>query len=168
MTSTVVIILALVLAGLALLLMEILTPTFGVLAAGAIGAEGAAVYLAFTVSGIFGTLLLIAVLIAIPTYLVALVKFLPDSRLGRHLFLRKLVVEPGEGTPDAGELKRFVGRTGTAETQLRPSGTVRVDGRRIDAVAEHGMLERGATVTILRSRGTDVVVRRADVPEPSE
>lgn len=57
--------------------------------------------------------------------------------------------------------ERLIGREGTAHTVLRPSGIVMIDGRRLDALAETGMIDQGRTVRVLRTQGYQVVVREA-------
>jgi membrane-bound serine protease (ClpP class) len=54
----------------------------------------------------------------------------------------------------------LLGKTGTALSPLRPSGTARIDGRRIDVVAENGFIESGDTVVVVQIDGPRVVVRR--------
>jgi membrane-bound serine protease (ClpP class) len=155
-------VLLLILAGLAMFLLEILTPTFGVLAILGVGAMGGAVWLAFTISGGFGLTVLAAIVIGTPLYLVLVVRYLPRMPLTRKLFLERAASGTGAGTPKAQKYAALVGKTGTTETQLRPAGAVRVDGQRIPAVAESGVIEPGETVTVIRTVGMNVVVRRAD------
>jgi len=57
------------------------------------------------------------------------------------------------------------GRIGTALTDLRPSGTVSIDGERIDVVTEGPWVEKGDTVVVLRAESYRHVVRKA---EPGE
>jgi len=159
MGGTIATIVALLLAGLVLLLLEVLTPAFGLLAAGAIAALAAAVWVSFTLSSELGMVMIVAAVVGVPAYLVCLVKVLPKTRLGRRLFLRKAAKATGQGTPEAGELKRLIGRTGRAETPLRPSGAVRIDGRRLIAIAESGMIEQDTTVRVIGAGGTELIVR---------
>ena len=160
MAETVGIIIALVIAGLVLLLLEILTPSFGVLAAMALAALAAAVYLCFTrINSTVGVAAIVVLIIGVPAYLVALVKALPKLPIGQKFFLRKARDGAATGTPDASELEAMLGKTGTAETALRPSGAVRIEGQRVIAVAESGMIPKGATVKVIRAGGTDLTVR---------
>jgi len=55
-----------------------------------------------------------------------------------------------------------VGRTGMAETLLRPSGAIRVDGKRIIALSESGIITKGQPVKVVRAGGSNVIVRKAD------
>ena len=51
------------------------------------------------------------------------------------------------------------GRDGQALTQLRPSGTALIDGRRVDVVTEGGIVERGSSIRVVHVEGNRVVVR---------
>jgi len=160
--ETIFLIIVLILAALALIVVEICTPTFGTLALAALGALAWAVYLAFGLSSVFGIVMVVALVLGMPVFLYWAVKVLPNTPLGRRLSLRKRPASPGEGTPEADDLAHLVGAETTAETVLRPSGTVRVEGRRIVAQAEGGFIEKGAAVRIVRAAGTHVIVRKVE------
>ena len=159
MTGTILLIIALLFCALLLLAVEICTPTFGLLALAAIACLAGAVYQCFVISQVFGVVMIVVLAFAIPVYLWAIVKYLPNTAIGSILQLKARRREPGEGTPDAAELESLVGATAVAETSLRPSGAIRVNHKRIVATAEAGFIEKGATVEIIRAGGADVVVR---------
>lgn len=50
----------------------------------------------------------------------------------------------------ATDLKRLVGMTGVVYTTLRPSGQIEIDGEIYDAVAEYGMIDKGAPVVVTK------------------
>lgn len=58
----------------------------------------------------------------------------------------------------------YIGKQGTALSDLRPSGSVRVemDGlpKRLDCIAEGGYIEKGETVQITEERGPSLVVKK--------
>lgn len=152
----------LLLVAAALVVLEVCTPSFGILAALSIAVAGVAVYYAFQIGSAMGYAILMACLIGGPAYAIFMVKLLPKTPLGRWLFLKDAVSGENEGTPQAAQLKSLVGKTGLAETTLRPSGAVRVDGLRVDARAEQDMIEEGQTIRVIRAGGTDVVVRAVE------
>jgi len=162
MAQTILLIIVLILAALALIVAEICTPMFGLLAALALGCAATAVYLCWTIHPWLGVFGIVAAAVGLPVFAVAAVKILPRTVLGRRLALKRDRAAPGEGTPEANELQKLIGRETTARTVLRPAGTVRIDGRRIIAQAESGMIEKGATVKIIRAEGNRVIVRKAD------
>ena len=49
--------------------------------------------------------------------------------------------------------------TGTAVTQLRPSGVATINGQRVDVVTEGGLIERGTPVKVVAVEGSRIVVR---------
>ena len=160
MGETIVLIAVLVLAGMLLIVAEICTPMFGLLGLVALGCVGWSVYLCYTINGVFGLVMTIAVVVGLPIYIVTAVKVLPKSPLGRRLHLGRNQAQPGEGTPEASELAELVGRRCNTETTLRPSGMVRIDNKRIVAQAESGMIEKGVEVEVIRATGMGVVVRK--------
>ena len=87
MPGTLLLIVVLLLAAMALIVVEICTPTFGVLGLAALGCVGWAVYLAYTVNGVFGLVMVIAVVVCFPIYIIAAVKILPKTPLGNRLHL---------------------------------------------------------------------------------
>jgi membrane-bound ClpP family serine protease len=54
----------------------------------------------------------------------------------------------------------LVGATGIAQTLLRPAGTAELNGKRLDVVAESGMIEPGSTIKVVAVEGARIVVRR--------
>lgn len=160
-TQTLLTIIVLIVAGLAFFLLEIITPMFGLLVALGVAAFAAAAWLCFTISQILGLVVLVALIVVLPAYMVMLVKLLPKSPLGRRLFLGGAPDATGTGTPEAARHESLVGREGIAETTLRPSGAIRIDGHRVIATAETGLIEKGQAVRVIRAVGTNVIVRRA-------
>lgn len=57
--------------------------------------------------------------------------------------------------------KTLIGKTGTAQTVLRPSGKVMVEGKIYDAKSEYGLIEKGSEVKVLRYETGQVYVTRA-------
>jgi len=148
-------------AAAVLMLLEIVTPSFGVLLVMAMGAIIGASYYGFKISPIVGALVILLGFLAIPIYLFLLMKILPKSPLGRLLFLRKAKDATAVGTPEVSKLEQLVGKTGIADTELRPSGKICVDGQRVVALSEHELIEKGQKVIVIKAGGTDVVVRKA-------
>jgi len=162
LTETILLIVVLVVVAMALIVVEICTPMFGLLAVLALGAVGWAVYLCYSINGVAGIVGTIVAIVALPVYSVAAVKIIPKTPLGRRLRLRRARVARGQGTPEASDLGKYVGRTTTARSILRPSGVVRLDGKRLVAQAESGLIEKGKTVKVIRATGTHVVVREVE------
>lgn len=54
----------------------------------------------------------------------------------------------------------LLGKDGIALSPLRPAGTAKIGGRRVDVVAESGFVESGEAVLVIQVEGARVVVRR--------
>jgi membrane-bound serine protease (ClpP class) len=78
------------------------------------------------------------------------------TRFGRRMTL----AATSTGTSQAEGLAQLIGQTGTAVTALRPSGTILVEGRRVDAITGGEFLEKGTPVRIVRAEGSGVIVHR--------
>ncbi len=162
MTGTIILIVALLVIAMALIVVEICTPTFGLLGVVALGCVVWAVYLCYEINSVLGLVMTIAMVVAMPAYIIAAVKILPKTPLGTRLHLRREVAPSGEATPEAATLDELIGRTVTTETVLRPSGMIRVDDKRVVAHAESGLIEKGMEVKIIRATGMHVVVKEVE------
>jgi membrane-bound serine protease (ClpP class) len=60
----------------------------------------------------------------------------------------------------ASENQSLVGQSGEAITPLRPSGTARIGGKRVDVTAVGDFLEQGVNVVVVAADGMRVAVRR--------
>ena len=78
------------------------------------------------------------------------------TRFGRRMTL----ATTSTGTSQAAGLAQLIGQTGTAATPLRPSGTILVAGKRVDAITGGEFLEKGTPVRIVRAEGSGVIVHR--------
>jgi len=149
-------IIALLLAAMMLIVAEFFIPVMGIVAIAAVLAIAGAVTLAFMHDGTAGTLLLLGVLVFFPIYIALLIRALPNSPLGKRAFLKQ--AEAGRLTPEQESLAQLVGQEGVAETPLRLSGAVRVNGKRYQAMAESDHIDAGKTVRVLRFDGMDLIV----------
>ncbi len=82
-----------------------------------------------------------------------LAEVFPESRVARKFISRNSVGELGVDKPE------LLNATGTALTQLRPSGVASLNGQRVDVVTEGGLIERGAAVRVVAVEGSRIVVR---------
>lgn len=55
----------------------------------------------------------------------------------------------------------LLGKLGKSMTPLRPSGTIMLEGERIDAVTEGGYVDSGKVVKVIKVEGSRIVVREA-------
>jgi membrane-bound serine protease (ClpP class) len=103
-------------------------------------------------NGIVVSLLLI--LSTLGAFMFWLVK-LPGSRMGKRIVLQADL----QGSKSAVDENHLVGLRGLAETDLRPSGYIRIDGKRHDVVAARGFIQQGTEVEVSEVHGMRIVVR---------
>ncbi|HYH01386.1 MAG TPA: NfeD family protein [Terriglobales bacterium] len=92
----------------------------------------------------------------------ALLRLLPRVRFGRGIVL-ETGMQSGSGyvsTPETD--RRWLGRTGTALSPLRPAGIAVIDGTRLDVVSDGDFIDAGASIEVSRVDGNRIVVRRQD------
>ena len=146
---------ALLAGGLLLLGIEIFLPG-GIL--GMIGGLAllVAMVIGFKVFGADGGMLsAVAIVVVSTVYLFLVMKFLPHSPIGRMVTLTSSTNY--RSMPK--ERNALVGQQGETQTDLRPGGFARINGKRVDVVAEGGWIEKGARVTVVGVEGARVVVR---------
>jgi membrane-bound serine protease (ClpP class) len=164
--------------GVALVLLEVLIPSFGLLTLMALACFGLSVWRASVESGPTAAwaMGIVAPVVTI-VILYAGIKFIPKTSWGRGLVLSSpedegTTLPPSaiessrlswEGGTSQATLSEFVGKEGVAQSDLRPVGIVVVDGRRVDCVTEGAMIDAGSRVKIIQVRGNRVVVRQVRV-----
>lgn len=149
---------ALLLAAAAFSLLEVFTPSMGILTFMAVGSAAGSCYAAFQLGNATG-----AVFVALNVLGIAggfalgfkLVRFSPLAHRGADV--EKSTYEPVDPVKD------LAGASGAAHTDLRPGGQANFNGRKVDVVAEGGYIDRGSRIKVVRIEGTKVVVRKESV-----
>lgn len=105
-----------------------------------------------------GISVLIALFVAI-VGMVIIVKF-----FGKNMkFFNKIILKDATDTEHGyvSNINRYelIGRIAVSMTPLRPSGTIMLDGERIDAVTEGGYVDSNKAVKIIKVEGSRTVVR---------
>ena len=145
-----------VLAGLLLMGAEIFVP------GGVLGVIGGGLLIAAVLTGFVafgqrtGMLAALAILIFLGVSIVLWMQLLPRTRLGRKLTLSTDTAGYSSAAPG---LKGLVGKQGVAVSSLGPSGVIRIDGRRLDAVADGQWIEAGSAIRVVQVTGNHVTVR---------
>lgn len=142
----------LVLGGL-LLLIECVTPGFTVPGTLGLVLLGMACYWAFRLHLATGLL----TVVASAALILFFVRIFPRTRLGQRLRLQ--LTQRKEAGYHAGAATVRVGDAGEALTDLRPSGSARIGGHRVDVVTEGAFVAQGARVVVMQMDGMRVVVR---------
>lgn len=141
--------------GILVIMAEALLPSGGILAVIAAGLLGYSIYTVFSaISFEAGMMIVLADIIILPIAALFGLKMLARSPFSLQSSLRKSqgVVSYDEALTD------LAGKEGVSLTNLRPSGTARIDGKRIDVVTRGDYIEKGETVEVLKVEGSRVVV----------
>ena len=152
--------LVLFLIGVVLLIGEIVLPTGGILVVGA---------LLFFACGV-ATILYYGNSAEAVVALGGLAIGLPAGGFVAVMAWRRLSIggalDSADGTanPQIAGLVSLKGRVGKTLTPMRPSGTVEMDGKRIDAMSEGMLIDAGTWVRCVDVKAGTVVVRQLDSP----
>lgn len=144
--------------GLALIVAEVLFPSFGVLSVLATVAIVAAVALAFRESNQVGVRFLVATVVLVPAMILLGLKVFPQSPIGKRMVASGLSFE-SQASTDRRDLD-LVGTEGVVEADCRPAGMARLRGRRVDVVTRGEWIEAGERVKVVEVGGNRVVVVR--------
>jgi membrane-bound serine protease (ClpP class) len=155
--------------------LELFIPTGGVLATlcgTSVFGSIASLFIYDTNAGGFA---LVAYLIAAPFAVVYGIKLWARTPIGRTLILgstesaltdgmdeETAAHETAKARRDQAEaLRAMIGKHGTVQTTLRPVGVVVIDGNRLDALAEDGVIDEGAAIEVVDAYDNQLKVRAA-------
>lgn len=136
------------------------------LAGGIAGALGAiAIVASIILAGANPAYMAFSVLIALAVAvsgMVIIMKF-----FGRKLHLLNKMILMDATDTESGYVSNvnrveLLGKRGLAITTLRPSGTIELDGERIDVVSQGSYIEKGKHVIIVKVEGSRIVVRESN------
>lgn len=154
---------------LLLLVMELFIPSAGILGIMAAIAAIGGIVACFAHSPAAGATSLLVVMVGAPFLIYLAFKIYPSTPIGRRLILGSTT--PGDDSVEARHheeeqareqerLTRLIGVEGVVVTDCRPVGTIRIEGQRVQALAESGVLETGDRVIVIDIEGNDLRVRR--------
>lgn len=144
-------IITLVFAAIFLLILDLLVPSAGALLLLALISAISAIVIAFQYNYYWGMGTLITLFAVTPWILFLAIKIWPKTFIGK-LMIRSRPDSPDEvlpDTPQIRELKSMVGEIGETETDLMPSGTVKIRGKRFDANSRVGFIAKRTPIEVL-------------------
>lgn len=145
------------LAGVGVIIAEVILPSGGLLSVLAMGLFGYSLYLVFQEFSHAVFMGFIAVdIITIPLLVLVSFRMLAKSPVTLNTALKR---EDGVSS-QAPELDGFLGREGRALSDLRPSGTALIDGRRIDVVSRGEFIEKNSHLVVFAVTGNQVIVKQ--------
>lgn len=141
----------LVFAAIFLLILDLLVPSAGALLLLSLVSAISAIVIAFQYDYYWGMGTLITLFAATPWILFLAIKIWPKTFIGK-MMIRSRPESPAEVLPDTEqlrELKSMVREIGEAETNLMPSGTVKIRGKRFDANSRVGFVAKGTVIEVI-------------------
>jgi len=84
---------------------------------------------------------------------------LAQTRFGSLALRTELESDKGFTSQDMRN-EQYIGKEGVAQTILRPSGKINIDGEVLDATVEHGYVEAGEAVTVTKFENAQLFVRK--------
>lgn len=145
------------LIGIVIIAVEIIIPSGGLLSLLAVIIMGYSLYNVFSsISTTAGFVFVLADIVIIPILVYVGFKLLAKT----PVMLRKSLSSRDGVSAQNKTLRDYIGREGITLTDLRPSGTVRIDEKRLDAVTEGKYLEKESTVIVTAVLGGQLVVRK--------
>jgi len=161
-------------AGLALLCLELFVPSGGLIGAMALVAAIGSVIAFFMYDTTWGIVAALLYVLLGPILIVFGFRVWLHSPLARGMILGG--DEPGSVENDdedaaisveharrerLAQLRQLIGARGVVITVLRPVGVVKIEGQRLDALAENGIIDAGKTVVVTEVYDNQVKVREA-------
>jgi len=157
-------IIALALIGVAALITELFVPAGGIIGLIGLGSIIAAIVRTFQTQGtLVGSIFLLCSFIAVPGIFILYFKYFPRSFFGKRLILSNTQThEDGYSSHTEHQYSDLTGKTGTAETRLRPVGTVLIEGQRYNAVTDGDFIERNTHIKVIYTEGNRIIVRKGE------
>ena len=143
------------LAGVVVIIAEVIIPSGGVLAILSLGLFGYSLYMVFqTISPSIGFIFLCADAVLIPITIVIGLKLLAKSPVS----LKTSLSSKDGVTSQSPTLDTYTGSSGIAVTDLRPSGIALIQGKRVDVVTRGEYLEKNSPITVDTVTGNQIIV----------
>jgi len=150
---------------LALAFAEMFVPSGGVISVVAVLVAGAGVVAFWRVSWVWGTTALVGTIVSGVGMFNLAIRIFPHTPMGKGLILggqdseEELLRRAREERAAEESLRAMIGATGTALTDLRPVGMAEIAGRRMEVLAEGGVIDRGHPVRVTSVEHGQVRVR---------
>jgi len=159
MNNAIYLTIVLQLAGILVIIAEIIIPSGGILGILAAGLIGYSLYLVFSqVSATAGMVFVMADLAIIPVLVYFGIKVLAKSPVTLRTRLSK---RDGVTSQDAAQ-NALLGMEGRTVSDLRPSGVAIIDRQRVDVVTRGEYIEKGTDIVVTAVRGNQIVVKQKE------
>ncbi|GAB5405319.1 MAG: hypothetical protein Aurels2KO_35500 [Aureliella sp.] len=128
---------------------------------GAISAVASVVF-GFQQGAMAGSLMLLVVLGTIPVFGFLAVRVWPNTPIGRRVIMRPRRAsreQDARARKESDQIETLIGTVFRADADLMPSGTIRIEGNSLNAMAESGFVEAGQVCEIVNYRERQFIVR---------
>lgn len=150
--------LIILLTGIGLLILEVLIPGFGLP-----GISG----IILVILGIFmiteSTAMSLGLALGI-TFLVILLSLYIIKKVMKKNKLKNIILDTSLSKEkeylSTDSMDKYNNKTGITLTQLRPSGFIEIEGKKLDALSDDGFIAKGIEVKVLKVEGAKIFVRR--------
>ena len=142
------------------IIIEILTPTVGLLAG--IGVVAIFYSLILAMGGDINAIYMMAISLVIAIIIFAIIiKKLPSSKLWKKIILTN-TSSTEQGYVSSVDYSQYLNKEGIVLTELRPSGSVEIDGVPVDVVSEGKFISKGEKVRVVKIEGMRIIVRKIE------
>ena len=149
---------AIFIVGIILIIIEMLTPTVGILAGAGVVAIFYSMILAM--GGDISAMFMMAISLVISIAVFALiVKRLPTSKLWSKFVLTNSTSSV-KGYVSSADNSPYLHKEGEVLSELRPAGTILIDGKPVDVVSEGAFINKGEKVRVVKVEGMRIIVRK--------
>lgn len=145
--------------GLAMLVLEAFLPSHGVFGVIGLMCLGCGVYSAFQISPRMGYVSIGVEVVAVPTIFVLWAKYFRRTAIGRRIVPPNPVLTDADRGVDVRDIRPLIGASGRSLSPLRPVGVCDFAGRRVQCVAETGLIDSGMDVEGVGVVGDSLSVR---------
>lgn len=151
---------AIFIVGVIFIIIEILTPTVGLLAG--IGVVAIFYSLILAMGGDINAIYMMVISLVIAIIIFAIIiKRLPSSKLWKKIILTN-TSSTEQGYVSSVDYSQYLNKEGIVLTELRPSGSVEIDGVPVDVVSEGKFISKGEKVRVVKIEGMRIIVRKVE------
>jgi membrane-bound ClpP family serine protease len=159
---------------LTLFFIEIFVPSGGVLGVLSVLCAMAGIVVLFKINTTLGLVGAIVCVAAVPVLIMVAIKLWPNTPVGRWISIpdmpsRTMMPSDEEADTDGVPTQQnrsdkhyLVGKTGIAQTDLRPVGVCRIDDRKEPCVAVGGMIVAGTPIKVIAITDDTIKVQERD------
>lgn len=150
---------SLLISGILLIFAELLLPGGIIGSLGGIALIAGLVGIYMNHGFLYGSVASLITIVVACTIFLLWFKYFPKTATGKRLLAAEDAQEWRSYDP---EYEKLLGQKGSAQTILRPSGKVVIDGKKYDVLTQGEILEAGTPVQVIEVEGNRIVVEKVE------